>query len=152
MHIIGRRITRLLLIAAVLLLVRVQAEKHAASVASMSIHEIEVQLQVPSPSIEFGALNMPIRLTTAAMPIGTRSQRLQASHQPPNLKLDLPNIRGPISWKPSTQRPSGDTLYLRASQLPARTMSAQHRPLLSLRHGGLCSWRITRRYAVPPPA
>lgn len=69
MPFLSRRIAALLTLAAVLILVGVTAEKHASSVASMSVLEIEEALQVGTP-MKFGKQ----ALTAPGMPIGARSQ------------------------------------------------------------------------------
>jgi hypothetical protein len=49
MPLLSNRGAAVLTVAAALLLVGIHAEKHAASVASMSVGEIEEQLQVSAP-------------------------------------------------------------------------------------------------------
>ena len=64
---------------------------------------------------------------------------------------DSPTVRNPLSLVlTSYQCPPGDSLHLGPAKFPARTMSAQHRPVVSEHNGRICSRRASGRYTIPP--
>lgn len=129
-----RRIAILLCVAVVC----VYAEKHAASIASMSIPEIEDKLQVLPL---FPSSTTPTDHSTIGMRPRSRPQYLQARHLPSDLHPHLPHLRRPLSRLASRQCPPRNPLHLRAAELPPRAMSTKYRPFLPLRHGRFrCRW------------
>jgi hypothetical protein len=122
-----------------LAIVCVYAEKHATSIASMSIPEIEGKLQVRrAPCI--GPLVPHPAHKAPGMPSRSRPQQLQTSDVPADFESYIAHIRGAVPRQPSRECHPRYTLHLRPSQFPPRVMSAEYRSLVSVCYGCVCSW------------
>jgi hypothetical protein len=75
--------------------------------------------------------------TTPAMPSRAGAQSAQGSRESHRLFHHGPHLRCALPWQPRGQRSARDPLHLGSTQLPPRSMPAQHRPGLVVRHGGL---------------
>lgn len=82
-----------------------------------------------------GQLDANLFYHVTGMPARPRPQRPQARDLSPNLNPNIPHLRGPLPRLSSRQRPPSNPLHLRPTELPARAMSAEHRPLELVCHG-----------------
>jgi len=133
------------------------AEKASSSIAAISIPEIEEKLQVcsvttsrdlpfiPCPGQRYS--NTLFRAT--GLSPRARSQYLQSRDLAPNFNFDITHLRCPLSWLASRQRPTCNIVHLWAPEFPPSTMSAEHRSLELVCHGGVRCGRIIRGYAFP---
>lgn len=135
--------------------------EYGPGIGHLSVADIEEQLQVRMLHLPLcgddrqgTTMSALSNVRAYVRPIGVSpcrsSQRTQSSIQPDNRKLDSSNLRISLPRHASRERPPCNALHLRPAKLPVSTMSAEHRPLITLCHGSFRSWRIAWRHALPP--
>jgi hypothetical protein len=75
------------------------------------------------------------------MPTRTSIEPAQGHGKPYNIVSHISNLRLPFPRQPCSQCTARDSVHLWPTKLPPRTMPAQYRPLLAVRHGSFRCWR-----------
>jgi len=115
-------------------------------VDSLTPHAIEEQLQVrQSRQLREGSTLMPSSAHTCpGLPTGPGPQPAQAPRGPYDVICYFSDLCVFLPWQPRRERPARHPLHLGPPKLPPCTMPPQHRPVLALRHGGVCRWGLAR--------